>query len=381
MHSQKKFQPHFSLEFFPPKTAEGASKLRQTRAMLAQLNPAYISVTFGAGGSTQEGTLDTVTEIQASGTPAAPHLSCIGSTKESLRHILATYRERNITRIVALRGDMPSGMRSSGELRHANELVEFIRAETGDLFSIEVAAYPEFHPQAASAAEDLKNFQRKVAAGANSAITQYFYNSDAYFRFVESCAALGLDIPRIAACLWPGCGDRAVSSATRPRGTGTPLLHHEPGGTNYHDLAQFRFIKPGVAPHRMRVPRLYLDQPLALQQAVLLDKEASHYLTRVLRLRERAKVILFNGAGGEYLATLTATAPNATLLPEYFTEPLSESPLILHLAQGISRGERMHYAIQKAVELGVSTIQPIVSRYCEVKLDQERSSKRQLHWQ
>ncbi len=131
----------------------------------------------------------------------------------------------------------------------------------------------------------------------------------------------------------------------------------------------------------MRVPRLYLDQPLALQQAVLLDKEASHYLTRVLRLRERAKVILFNGAGGEYLATLTATAPNATLLPEYFTEPLSESPLILHLAQGISRGERMHYAIQKAVELGVSTIQPIVSRYCEVKLDQERSSKRQLHWQ
>lgn len=197
MHSQKKFQPHFSLEFFPPKTAEGASKLRQTRAMLAQLNPAYISVTFGAGGSTQEGTLDTVTEIQASGTPAAPHLSCIGSTKESLRHILATYRERNITRIVALRGDMPSGMRSSGELRHANELVEFIRAETGDLFSIEVAAYPEFHPQAASAAEDLKNFQRKVAAGANSAITQYFYNSDAYFRFVESCAALGLDIPVI----------------------------------------------------------------------------------------------------------------------------------------------------------------------------------------
>lgn len=195
MESQKKYKPTFSIEFFPPKTEEGKAKLRKTREELAKLNPAFISVTYGAGGSTQQGTLDTVLEIQQSGIPAAPHLTCVGSTKENIRELLQIYIDNGINRIVALRGDMPSGMREMGELRYANELVEFIRAETGDYFHIEVAAYPEFHPQARSATEDLENFKRKVDAGANSAITQYFYNADAYFRFVDDCEKLGIDIP------------------------------------------------------------------------------------------------------------------------------------------------------------------------------------------
>jgi len=197
MHSQSKFDKTYSIEFFPPKTEKGAENLRQTRQELAELNPAYISVTFGAGGSTQDGTIETVTEIQASGISAAPHLSCIASTLEQLKDILALYKSKGIKRIVALRGDLPSGMRSPGELRYANELVEFIRKETGDYFKIEVAAYPEFHPQANNATEDLKNFKRKVEAGANSAITQYFFNPDAFYRFVDDCEKLQIDIPII----------------------------------------------------------------------------------------------------------------------------------------------------------------------------------------
>lgn len=195
MESQKKHKPKFSIEFFPPKTEEGKIKLRKTREELAKLNPAYFSVTYGAGGSTQQGTLDTILEIKNSGNEAAPHLTCIGSTKEGVRELLQTYIDNDIHRIVALRGDMPSGTHDMGELRYANELVEFIRAETGDHFHIEVAAYPEFHPQAKSANEDLENFKRKVDAGANSAITQYFYNADAYYRFVDDCEKMGLDIP------------------------------------------------------------------------------------------------------------------------------------------------------------------------------------------
>lgn len=195
MKSQKKYKPTFSIEFFPPKTEEGKAKLRQTREELAKLNPAFISVTYGAGGSTQQGTLDTVLEIKNAGIAAAPHLTCVGSTKENIRELLQTYIDNGINRIVALRGDMPSGMREMGELRYANELVEFIRAETSDHFHIEVAAYPEFHPQAKSAKADLENFKRKVDAGANSAITQYFYNADAYYRFVDDCEKMGLDIP------------------------------------------------------------------------------------------------------------------------------------------------------------------------------------------
>jgi methylenetetrahydrofolate reductase (NADPH) len=186
---------NFSFEFFPPKTPEGAAKLRDTVAQLGQLKPAFFSVTFGAGGSTQEGTLTTVNQIRAMGFDAAPHLSCIGSTVESIRSILQQYRDAGIRHIVALRGDLPSGMAMAGEFRHASDLVAFIRAQHGDHFHLEVAAYPEYHPQARSAQEDLQNFKRKVEAGANSAITQYFYNADAYFHFVEQVRALGVTIP------------------------------------------------------------------------------------------------------------------------------------------------------------------------------------------
>ncbi|WEY38594.1 methylenetetrahydrofolate reductase [NAD(P)H] [Paraburkholderia sp. SUR17] len=184
-----------SFEFFPPKTQEGVEKLRATRAQLAPLKPKFVSVTFGAGGSTQQGTLDTVLDIAKDGIEAAPHLSCIGSSKESLRAILNRYRESGIRHIVALRGDLPSGMGEVGELRYASELVSFIRNETGDWFRIEVAAYPEYHPQSRSPRKDMENFAHKVKAGANSAITQYFYNADAYFRFVDDVRKLGVDVP------------------------------------------------------------------------------------------------------------------------------------------------------------------------------------------
>lgn len=185
----------FSFEFFPPKTPEGVEKLRATRAQLAQLKPKFFSVTFGAGGSTRDRTLETVREIQASGSEAAPHLSCIGSTRESIRDILEAYRNQGIRHLVALRGDLPSGSMDVGEFQYANELVAFIRAETGDWFHIEVAAYPEIHPQARSWTDDLANFKRKVDAGADSAITQYFFNADAYFRFVDETRAMGVCIP------------------------------------------------------------------------------------------------------------------------------------------------------------------------------------------
>ena len=196
MESQKKYQRAFSFEFFPPKTADGISKLEATNKLLAELNPRFFSVTFGAGGSTRDRTYETIIDIRAtSGIDAAPHLSCIGSTQDNIRQLLAGYIDAGINRIVALRGDMPSGMVEAGEFRHANELVEFIRRETGDHFHIEVAAYPEFHPQASSPARDLENFKRKVEAGANAAITQYFYNPDAYFSFIDSCEKKAVDIP------------------------------------------------------------------------------------------------------------------------------------------------------------------------------------------
>jgi methylenetetrahydrofolate reductase (NADPH) len=184
-----------SIEFFPPQSAEGAEKLRTVRERLAVLQPAFFSVTYGAGGSTRERTFATVQEIAAAGHEAAPHLSCVGSSREQLRAILQEYEEAGIRRIVALRGDLPSGVGTPGEFRYANELVEFIRAETGRRFILEVAAYPEWHPQAKSPRDDLLAFQRKVAAGADSAITQYFYNLDAYLHFVDEARALGVDIP------------------------------------------------------------------------------------------------------------------------------------------------------------------------------------------
>lgn len=184
-----------SLEFFPPKTDEGAAKLQVVRQKLYALKPEFCSVTFGAGGSTQDGTLQTVQAILAEGVDAAPHLSCIGQNKDSIRERLRTYREAGCQRIVALRGDLPSGYGLGGEFRYASDLVEFIRAETGDHFHIEVAAYPEFHPQAKSPEADLQAFATKVKAGANSGITQYFFNPDAYFRYVEDLARLGVNVP------------------------------------------------------------------------------------------------------------------------------------------------------------------------------------------
>ena len=184
-----------SIEFFPPQTVEGVDKLRTVRAQLAKLEPAFFSCTYGAGGSTRDRTLETVLEMQAEGHAAAPHISCIGSTRENIRALLEHYRSVDIRRLVALRGDLPSGMAEAGEFRYANELVEFIRAETGDWFHIEVGAYPEVHPQARSAQDDLLNFKRKIDAGADSAITQYFFNADAYFRFVAEARALGVSAP------------------------------------------------------------------------------------------------------------------------------------------------------------------------------------------
>ena len=196
MESQRKYPKYFSFEFFPPKNEAGEDKLRSTRAALAPLNPCLFSVTFGAGGSTRERTFDTVTEIkQQSHIDVAPHLSCISSTEEGIREILNLYISQGIHHLVALRGDIPSGMGSPGKFHYANQLVEFIRKETGDHFHIEVAAYPEFHPQAPDAEADLQNFKRKVEAGADGAMTQYFYNPDAYFRFVESCEKMGLNLP------------------------------------------------------------------------------------------------------------------------------------------------------------------------------------------
>ena len=184
-----------SIEFFPPQTAEGAEKLRAVRQKLAALEPEFFSVTYGAGGTTQERTFETVFEIQREGHQAAPHLSCIGSTREQIREILQRYQAAGIRRIVALRGDLPSGVGFAGELRYANDLVEFIRAETGSHFHIEVAAYPEYHPPAKTPRDDLLAFKRKVDAGADSAITQYFYNLDAYLHFRDECEALGITIP------------------------------------------------------------------------------------------------------------------------------------------------------------------------------------------
>jgi len=184
-----------SFEFFPPKTPEGADKLRAVRQQLYALQPEFCSVTYGAGGSTQEGTFATVREIITEGVQAASHFSCIGATKASVRAQLATLKGMGVKRLVALRGDLPSGYGAGGEFHYASDLVSFIRAETGDDFHIEVAAYPEVHPQAKSPEADLQAFVTKVKAGAHSAITQYFYNSDAYFRFVDDAHKLGVDVP------------------------------------------------------------------------------------------------------------------------------------------------------------------------------------------
>jgi methylenetetrahydrofolate reductase (NADPH) len=194
-HEEEAMSLPISLEFFPPKTPEGVEKLRVARRALYALKPEFCSVTFGAGGSTQDGTLQAVQEIKAEGVEAAPHLSCIGQTRASIRDRLAAYRAAGVKRIVALRGDLPSGYGAAGEFRYASDLIAFIREETGAHFHLEVAAYPEVHPQARTPEADLQAYAAKVKAGANSAITQYFFNADAYFRFVEETQRQGLAMP------------------------------------------------------------------------------------------------------------------------------------------------------------------------------------------
>ena len=185
----------FSFEFFPPKTPEGKERLRATWQELAKLKPRFFSCTYGAGGSTREGTLETVLDIRAAGHQAAPHLSCVASTRADLGEQLERYRSNGIRHVIALRGDLPSGLAASGEFRYASELVGFIRERTGDWFHIEVACYPEYHPQTRNAADEIRNFKRKVEAGANAAITQYFYSPDAYFRFLDDARAAGIAVP------------------------------------------------------------------------------------------------------------------------------------------------------------------------------------------
>jgi methylenetetrahydrofolate reductase (NADPH) len=265
----------FSCEFFPPKTDKGADKLRTTLTELAELKPAYFSVTFGAGGSTQEGTFDTVKEIQEKGYNAAPHLSCIGGSRDTIRALLDKYIGIGVKRIVALRGDMPSGMREMGDFRYANELVEFIRSETGDHFHIEVAAYPETHPQAPSAQKDLENFVRKAKAGANAAITQYFYNIDAYFHFVDDCQKLGVEIPII-----PGI---------------MPI-------TNYSNLKRFSEMCGAEIPRWM-----------SKRLEGFGDDKASITAFGEEVVTEMCRKLLDNGAPGMHFYTMNQTGPTRTL--------------------------------------------------------------------
>jgi methylenetetrahydrofolate reductase (NADPH) len=185
----------YSCEFFPPRTDKGRESWREALSELVKLKPAYFSCTYGAGGTTQEGTADTLKEILAAGFPAAAHITCIGSTEEKIRKLLNQYREMGVNRLVALRGDLPEGMADPGVFHYADELISFIRKETGDDFHIEIAAYPEKHPEAESLQQDMENFRKKAAAGADSAITQYFFNTDAYYRFVDSVKGMGVNIP------------------------------------------------------------------------------------------------------------------------------------------------------------------------------------------
>ncbi|MGZ8256426.1 MAG: methylenetetrahydrofolate reductase [NAD(P)H] [Gallionella sp.] len=265
-----------SFEFFPPQTPEGMAKLASTHRQLAQLNPEFFSVTFGAGGSTQARTLEAVTHIQTQGSQVAPHLSCVGATRANIRSLLQAYQAQGVRRIVALRGDLPSGMGSIGEFQYANELVQFIRAETGEHFHIEVAAYPEVHPQAKSAQEDLLNFKRKIDAGANAAITQYFYNADSYFYFVEACQKLGITAPIV-----PGI---------------MPIM-------KFSQLARFSEMCGAEIPRWMRKTLEGYGDDSEAVQAFGLDV--------VTRLCEK---LLAGGAPGLHFYTLNQAAPSMAIL-------------------------------------------------------------------
>lgn len=269
-------QHSFSIEFFPPKTPEGMDKLRTVRKALTALEPEYFSVTFGAAGSTQAGTRDTVLEIHNEGFTAAPHLSCMGRTREDLRAILTEYKAHGIRRLVALRGDLPSGFGGSfGELHYASELIEFIRTETGDWFHIEAAAYPEMHPQAKSPQDDLQNFARKVKAGANSAITQYFYNTDGYFRFADDVRRLGIDVPIVAGIM--------------------PI-------TNYSQLVRFSDMCGAEIPRWIRLKLASFGDDSASIRAFGLDV--------VTQMCER---LLAGGAPGLHFYTLNQSVPTLAI--------------------------------------------------------------------
>jgi methylenetetrahydrofolate reductase (NADH) len=275
MESQRSPPKLFSFEFFPPRTPEGVEKLRATRRQLGQLNPSFFSVTYGAGGSTREGTLSTVLEICKEGHAAAPHLSCVASTRESLHEVIAEYKRHGIRHIVALRGDLPSGLAMAGEFRYASELVKFIREETGDWFHIEVAAYPEYHPQARKAQQDLLAFKAKIEAGANAAITQYFYNADAYFHFVEQVGALGIDVPIV-----PGI---------------MPI-------NNFSQLARFSDACGAEIPRWMRLKLEGFGDDTASVKSFGLDV--------VTELCER---LLAGGAPGLHFYTLNQAGPTSTI--------------------------------------------------------------------
>lgn len=278
MHSQQQYPKTFSCEFFPPKTEQGKKNLRETIQALKEINPAYLSCTYGAGGSTQEGTWDTVKEIQNSGIDATPHITCIGSTRNKISGLLDDYKELGIKRIVALRGDLPEGQDKAGEFMFANELVRFIRETTGDHFHIEVAAYPEKHPQAITLEEDIKNFKRKVDAGATAAITQYFFEPDAYFQFITQCEKLAINIPIV-----PGI---------------MPI-------TNYKQLARFSDTCGAIIPKPLRTKlESYGDD---------LDAIRAYGLEVVTNL---CKTLLDAGCPGLHFYSLNRAEPTATILKQ-----------------------------------------------------------------
>ena len=266
-----------SFEFFPPRTPEGVDKLRVVRRELAAFAPEFYSVTFGAGGSTREGTLAAITEMHGETVAAAPHLSCMGASTAEMREALHIYRDLGVRRMVALRGDLPSGTGAlaRGDFRFARDLVEFVRAETGDWFTIEVAAYPEVHPHARSPVDDLQNFAAKFAAGATSAITQYFYNGDAYFRFVDEARRLGVDAPIV-----PGI---------------MPI-------TNYTQLARFSDGCGAEIPRWIRMKLASFGDDTTAIRAFGLDV--------VSGLCER---LLAGGAPGLHFYTLNQSAPSMAL--------------------------------------------------------------------
>ncbi|UQB42650.1 methylenetetrahydrofolate reductase [NAD(P)H] [Thiomicrospira microaerophila] len=277
MKSQQKYPQGFSLECFPPRTAEGSDKLNQVIDELSVLNPEYISVTYGAGGTTQEKTLETVTHIQQNTRfDAVPHLTCIGATKDSIRALLKTYQDLGIKRIVALRGDMPSGMMDPGEFKYAADLIAFIRQETGDQFTLEVAAYPETHPQARNCDQGIKHFKHKVDQGADAAITQYFFNADSYFYFIDSCEKAGIDLPIV-----PGI---------------MPI-------TNYEQLIRFSAMCGAEVPRWLKCRLESFDEDTASLRAFGQD-----YVTRLCQR------LLDNGAPGLHFYSMNKTQPTLDIV-------------------------------------------------------------------